>query len=147
MQPFLRSALCASAVIALAACQSSNDNDNDNASAPAPAAAQTAPAIPPSHPDLSPSNAPASTAAPASAGTPAASLGEDHPTARDACLAAVARETNLDVAQLKVTDVAAAEAGVGVTIMVPGAQAPWTCLSDDQGHVQGARYMGDEGKM
>ncbi len=78
----------------------------------------------------------------AQGGTPAASLGEDHPAARDACLAAVAKETNLDSSTLKVTDVAAAEAGVGVTITVPGAQAPWTCLADDQGHVQGAKYMG-----
>lgn len=44
--------------------------------------------------------------------------------------------------QLQVTDVMDSEAGVGVTIKVPGADAPWSCLSDKKGHVQGAAYTG-----
>ena len=46
-----------------------------------------------------------------------------------------------------VTDVMTAEAGVGVTIKVPDADAPWSCLSDASGKVQGASYTGSEGKL
>ena len=49
--------------------------------------------------------------------------------------------------QLSVTEVLWAEAGVGVTIEVPGAQAPWSCLSDENGNVQGAAYTGSEGRL
>ncbi|MGU5756376.1 hypothetical protein [Aeromonas caviae] len=45
--------------------------------------------------------------------------------------------------QLQVIDVMDSEAGVGVTIKVPGAEAPWSCLSDKKGHVQGAAYTGN----
>lgn len=71
------------------------------------------------------------------------------PTAKAeaACLAAVAKTTNVDQAKLKVIDVVTAEAGVGVTIEVPGADAPWSCLSSPEGKVQGASYTGSEGKL
>jgi hypothetical protein len=45
--------------------------------------------------------------------------------------------------QLQVIDVMDSEAGVGVTIKVPCADAPWSCLSDKKGHVQGAAYTGN----
>lgn len=71
------------------------------------------------------------------------------PTAKAeaACLAAVAKSTHVEQAKLKVTDVLTAEAGVGVTIEVPGADAPWSCLSSPQGKVQGASYTGSEGAL
>lgn len=75
----------------------------------------------------------------------AAAMGDTYPAARDACLAAVAKQTNRDASTLKVTEVLWAQAGVGVTIEVPGAQAPWSCLSDEKGNVQGAAYTRSEG--
>jgi hypothetical protein len=80
---------------------------------------------------------------------PAASagVGDDYPVARDACLAAVAKATGVALSALTATEVLWAEAGVGVTVQVPGADAPWSCLSDEQGNVQGAAYTGSEGKL
>lgn len=71
------------------------------------------------------------------------------PTARAeaACLAAVAKSTNVEQDQLQVVEVLTAEAGVGVTIAVPGADAPWSCLSSPEGKVQGASYSGSEGAL
>ncbi len=86
-------------------------------------------------------------AADASAEAPAPSLADQYPAARSACLDAVAAQTNLDLATLTVTEVLWAEAGVGVTINVPGADAPWSCLSDEAGNVQGASYTGSEGAL
>lgn len=94
------------------------------------------------------SAAPATPAAPPPA-VPAASagVGDDYPVARDACLAAVAKATGVALSALTATEVLWAEAGVGVTVQVPGADAPWSCLSDEQGNVQGAAYTGSEGKL
>ncbi|MGY3977069.1 hypothetical protein ACW5XX_09050 [Aeromonas mytilicola] len=78
------------------------------------------------------SAAPAASASPASPASPA----------EKACLKAVSEKTNVPQVQLQVTDVMDSEAGVGVTIKVPGADAPWSCLSDKKGHVQGAAYTG-----
>ncbi|MEG0009101.1 MAG: hypothetical protein RR721_05525 [Aeromonas sp.] len=64
--------------------------------------------------------------------------------AETACLKAVSGKTKVPLSQLKVTEVLDSEAGVGVTIQVPGAEAPWACLSDKKGHVQGAAYTGNE---
>jgi membrane-bound inhibitor of C-type lysozyme len=77
----------------------------------------------------------------------AAPVGSDYPLAREACLDAVAKATNVDRAKLKVTEVLWAEAGVGVSIEVPGADAPWSCLSSEDGKVQGAAYTGSEGAL
>ena len=98
---------------------------------------------------------PAASAAPAAPATPvapppavpAAGVGDDYPVARDACLAAVAKATGVALSALTATEVLWAEAGVGVTVQVPGADAPWSCLSDEQGNVQGAAYTGSEGKL
>jgi hypothetical protein len=110
------------AAVCLAAC----------APAPAPAPQTTAPAPMPSGP------AAASTTAP---------VGADYPLARDACLAAVAKQANVPQDKLVATEVLWAEAGVGVTVQVPDADAPWSCLSDEKGNVQGAAYTGSEGKL
>jgi hypothetical protein len=65
--------------------------------------------------------------------------------AEQACLAKVAETVNQPISTLKVTEVLAGEAGIGVTIAVPGATAPWSCLSDATGHVQGAMFTGRDG--
>jgi hypothetical protein len=67
--------------------------------------------------------------------------------AEKACLAAVAKKVGVSVSKLKVIDVQSAEAGIGVNIQVPDATAPWSCLSDKKGHVQGASFTGSEGAM
>lgn len=67
--------------------------------------------------------------------------------AEKACLAEVAKKTGVAVSKLSVTDVMTAEAGIGVTISVPEADAPWSCLSSASGKVQGASYTGSEGKL
>lgn len=84
----------------------------------------------------------------ASAGSTApapATARDSNPKAESACLAAVAKKTNLARSKLKVTDVMTAEAGTGVTVSVPGADAPWSCLVDKRGRVQNAMYTGKEG--
>lgn len=135
-------ALCSGMALAMSACQPADQS----ASQGAPPEAHSAPPVAHSRGAVSSAVAPDDgSAVAASVGTPAANLGEDHATARDACLMAVSRETRVDVSQLKVADVVWAEAGVGVTVAVPGTQAPWTCLSDEQGHVQGARSMEPDG--
>ena len=67
--------------------------------------------------------------------------------AEKACLAAVAEKVGVSVNKLKVIEVLGAQAGIGVTIQVPDATAPWSCLSDKKGHVQGASFTGSEGAM
>jgi hypothetical protein len=76
-----------------------------------------------------------------------AALGSGTGVAEKACLAAVAQKTGVDSSKLKITDVMAAEAGIGVSISVPDATAPWSCLSDKNGKVQGASFTGSEGKL
>ena len=88
--------------------------------------------------------APAATPAPV-AETPAPSdvvVGADYPVARDACLAAVAEKTGVAQDKLVATEVLWAQAGVGVTVQVPDSAAPWSCLSDEKGNVQGAASTG-----
>jgi len=65
--------------------------------------------------------------------------------AERACLAKVAKTVGKPVDTLTVTEVLTSEAGIGVTIKVPGATAPWSCLSDAEGHVQGAMFTGRDG--
>lgn len=67
--------------------------------------------------------------------------------AKRVCIEAVARTTGRDGSTLSVTDVLTSEAGIGVTVLVPGADAPWSCLADSQGKgkVQGVMYTGKEG--
>jgi hypothetical protein len=67
--------------------------------------------------------------------------------AEKACLAAVAKKVGVSVSKLKVIDTQGSQAGIGVNIQVPDATAPWSCLSDKKGHVQGASFTGSEGGM
>ena len=70
-----------------------------------------------------------------------------YPAAEKACLEAVARKTRVHRSKLKITDVSSAQAGVGVTVKVPGVEAPWSCLANRKGRVQGVSYTGDEGRL
>lgn len=65
--------------------------------------------------------------------------------AENACLAAVAKTVNLPRSQLSVLDVATAESGTSVMVKVPGATAPWSCLSDAKGHASGVMFTGKDG--
>ncbi|MDR7133306.1 hypothetical protein J2X06_000490 [Lysobacter niastensis] len=70
-----------------------------------------------------------------------------YPAAEKACLDAVAKKTGVHRDKLKITDVSWAQAGVGVTVKVPGAEAPWSCLANQKGRVQGVSYTGNEGRL
>ncbi len=83
------------------------------------------------------------TCQPGSSAAPAAATSHKASPAEKACLKAVSDKTDVAQQQLQVIDVMDSEAGVGVTIKVPGAEAPWSCLSDKKGHVQGAAYTGN----
>lgn len=63
--------------------------------------------------------------------------------AEEACLAAVAKQTNLDRSKVSTIEVLGAEAGVMVTVQVEGAEKPWSCQSDEAGNVSGVMYMGE----
>lgn len=131
--------LIAGLVVSLAAC-----GPREEAEAPTPAATDAAPAAEAAE---AAEAAPAAEATPTPAAVVTAPDGQAYPEAQAACLDAVAAQTNLDRATLTVTEVLWAEAGVGVTITVPGADAPWSCLADEAGNVQGAAYTGSEGAL
>jgi hypothetical protein len=67
--------------------------------------------------------------------------------AEKACLAAVAKQTNVPVDKLKIKEVLESEAGIGVFVNVPDATAPWKCLSGKNGKVDGVEFTGSEGKL
>ena len=81
---------------------------------------------------------------------PAASTGKADSgveTAKKACLRHVAEQVGVKVSQVSVIDTQGSQAGINVNIKVPDATAPWSCLSDKKGNVQGARFTGSEGAM
>ena len=65
--------------------------------------------------------------------------------AEKACLEAVAKKVGVSASKLKVIDTQGSQAGIGVNIQVPDATAPWSCLSDKKGNVQGTGFTGSEG--
>ena len=65
--------------------------------------------------------------------------------AEKACLAKVVKTVGKPSKTLKVTEVLTGQAGIGVTIKVPGATAPWFCLSDAKGHVDNVSFTGKDG--
>ena len=67
--------------------------------------------------------------------------------AESACLNAVAKKVGVGRSRVSTIEVLDSEAGIGVTVKVPGAEAPWSCLSDRKGNVQGVTYTGSEGKL
>jgi hypothetical protein len=80
----------------------------------------------------------------------AASKGKDDgglEAAKKACLRHVAEQVGVKVSQVSVIDTQGSQAGINVNIKVPDATAPWSCVSDKKGNVQGARFTGSEGAM
>lgn len=67
--------------------------------------------------------------------------------AASACLNAVAKKTGVSRNRLSVIEVLESEAGIGVQVRVPDADAPWSCLADKKGKVQGVSYTGSEGRL
>ena len=64
-------------------------------------------------------------------------LGTEHAAAQDACLAAVAKSANVEVAKLDIIAVQSVD-GITVSIRVPDTKKPWTCHSDEEGNVKSA---------
>jgi hypothetical protein len=83
---------------------------------------------------------------PAGAKTGAASA-SGTAVAEKACLAAVAKTTNMVSSKLKIVDVMEAQSGITVMVNVPDATAPWKCLSGKNGKVDGVEFTGSEGKL
>jgi len=73
--------------------------------------------------------------------------GESHPAAERACVAAVAGKTNVPADKLKVIGSLGSEAGIQVRVSVPGADAPWDCMTDQKGKPWNVSYSGTEGKL
>jgi hypothetical protein len=91
--------------------------------------------------------APAAAAAAAAAAAPAAASGQSHPASEKACLAAVSKKTNVASSKLSVAGSEFSEAGISVSVQVPGADAPWACMTDQKGKVWNVSYTGSEGKL
>ncbi len=72
---------------------------------------------------------------------------ETYPAAEKACLAAVAGKTNVSVIRLSVIETLSAEAGIVVKVQVPGADAPWACMTDKRGRLSSVSYTGSEGAL
>ncbi|MFI8716787.1 hypothetical protein ACIGHF_02705 [Stenotrophomonas sp. NPDC077464] len=89
---------------------------------------------------------PAASAAPGAPPTAAAPR-ESHPGAEKACLAAVAAKTRVPAAKLTVNEALGAEAGILVKVRVPGADAPWSCMTDAKGKPWSVTYSGSEGAL
>lgn len=64
-------------------------------------------------------------------------------TAELACRTAVAEIAHRNLRDTSVVDVLTAEAGIGVTVALVGADNNWACLSDMDGNVQSASYIGE----
>jgi hypothetical protein len=71
----------------------------------------------------------------------------DHGTrvAEQACLAAVAKTVGKPRGRLVVSEVLPAGSNTTVMVIVPGANAPWSCLSDAKGHVKSTMFTGKDG--
>lgn len=72
---------------------------------------------------------------------------EKHPAAEKACLAAVAKKANMSSSRLSVIEALGAEAGISVSVKVPGADAPWACMTDKKGKPWSVKYTGSEGAL
>lgn len=79
----------------------------------------------------------------------AAPAADQYPVAQSSCLSAVAAETGIARDILKVDAVVWGDPGspVDVRVQVPGAEALWSCFSDEAGIVQRVMYTGDEGAL
>jgi hypothetical protein len=65
--------------------------------------------------------------------------------AEKACLAAVVKATGVSVGKLSISSVSEAQSGISIMVKAPEATAPWHCLSDKNGKVDGVEFTGSEG--
>lgn len=72
---------------------------------------------------------------------------ENHPAAEEACLAAVAAKVGVGSSGLSVIEALGGEAGISVTVTVKGADAPWACMTNQEGKPWNVSYTGSEGKL
>ena len=87
------------------------------------------------------------TADSASSAAPTAAARESHPASEAACLTAVSKKTNVASSKLSVIEALGGQAGISVSVKVPGADAPWACMTDQKGKVWNVSYTGSEGKL
>lgn len=72
---------------------------------------------------------------------------ESHPASEKACLTAVAAKVGVASSKLSVIESLGSEAGIQVKVRVPGADAPWACMTDQKGKPWNVSYSGSEGKL
>lgn len=72
---------------------------------------------------------------------------ESHPASEKACLTAVAAKVGVASSKLSVIESLGSEAGIQVKVRVPGADAPWACMTDQKGKPWNVSYTGSEGKL
>jgi hypothetical protein len=72
---------------------------------------------------------------------------ESHPASEKACLTAVAAKVGVASSKLSVIEALGSEAGILVKVRVPGADAPWACMTDQKGKPWNVSYSGSEGKL
>ncbi|WP_339718414.1 SH3 domain-containing protein [uncultured Maritimibacter sp.] len=87
------------------------------------------------------SAAPGAATAPAPTGNASSASGTD--VAAEACRRALATQANRPTSDIAIAEVLEAEAGIGVTMTMAGADRPWSCMSDAAGNVKGLMYMGE----
>jgi hypothetical protein len=88
------------------------------------------------------------TAAAPAAAAPAVASGGSNPASEKACLAAVSKQVGVASSKLSVIGSEFSQAGTSVSVSVPGADAPWSCVSDQKGSkVWNVIYTGSEGKL
>ncbi|SEM95588.1 hypothetical protein SAMN04488103_102548 [Gemmobacter aquatilis] len=67
--------------------------------------------------------------------------------AYQACRAAIARQVGVKASDVAIFDFVMSEAGTQVRATVAGAEAPWSCLTSNDGVVQQVMYTGSEGAL
>jgi len=65
--------------------------------------------------------------------------------AEQSCLKAVAKTVGKPRSRLSVSEVLPAGSDLTVMVIVPGATAPWSCVSDTKGRVQSTMFTGKDG--
>ncbi len=86
-------------------------------------------------------------AASAAVAAPADAARESNPASEKACLAAVSKQVGVASTRLSVIGSEFSQAGTSVSVSVPGADAPWACMTDQKGKVWNVSYTGSEGKL
>ncbi|MBZ4691205.1 MAG: hypothetical protein JG765_2456 [Cereibacter sp.] len=87
------------------------------------------------------------TAGPEAPAPLAPSAADQSSPAYAACRRAIASTTGRPVADVAIFDYLDSEAGTQVQASVAGAEAPWRCLSSNDGVVAEVIYTGSEGRL